>query len=79
MASQISGTFFNQFFAVAPLVVGLLIYLVLYMAKRHEAMAGGAPIGQTFACANCGRRGQREHMVPREHSGATSWYCTHCA
>jgi hypothetical protein len=51
----------------------------LYAAKRHEVAEGGAPIGQTFACANCGRRGQREHMVPREHGGATSWYCTRCA
>jgi len=79
MASQISATNFNQFFAWAPLVVGLLIYLVLYAAKRREVTEGGAPIGQTFACANCGRRGRREHMVPRELSGATSWYCSHCA
>ena len=79
MSAPISATTFSQFFALAPLVVGLLIYFVLYMAKRHEAVAGGAPIGQTFACANCGRRGHREHMVPREHGGATSWYCTHCS
>ena len=79
MSSQISSTAFNTFFAWAPLVVGIVIYAVFYIAKRHEVAAGGAPIGQTFACANCGRRGSREHMVPREHGGATSWYCTHCA
>jgi hypothetical protein len=79
MPSQIPGTSFNQFFAWAPLVAGLLIYFILYAAKRHEATATGVPIGQTFACANCGRRGRREHMVPHEHAGATSWYCTRCA
>jgi len=77
--SQISAATFNQFFAWAPLVVGLLIYAVFYLAKRHEVAAGGPPIGQTFACANCGRRGHREHMVPHEMGGATAWYCSRCA
>jgi hypothetical protein len=79
MPSEISTTTFNQFFAWSPLVVGLVIYLVLYAAKRHEVTASGVPIGQTFACASCGRRGRREHMVPQEHAGATSWYCARCA
>ena len=79
MDSQISPSAFDHFFAWAPLVVGALIYLVFYVAKRHEATAGGVPIGQTFACANCGRRAHREQMVPREHAGAMSWYCTSCA
>lgn len=77
--SQISATSFAHFFAWAPLVIGVVIYAIFYVAKRHEVAVGGAPIGQTFACARCGRRGQREHMVPREHGGATAWYCTHCA
>ena len=76
MSSQISATTFNHFFAWAPLVVGVVIYAGLYAAKRHEVAAGGAPIGQTFACASCGRRGHREHMLPQEHGGATCWYCT---
>ena len=79
MDSQISAAAFDHFFALAPLIVGLLIYFVFYVAKRHEATATGVPIGQTFACANCGRRGRREHMVPQQHGGATSWYCAHCA
>ena len=79
MAWQIPADSFNQFFAWSPLVVGLLIYVVLYAAKRREVAEGGVPIGQTFACANCGRRGRREHMVPQEHAGATSWYCSRCA
>jgi hypothetical protein len=78
MESQISPSSFNAFFGWAPLIVGLLIYLVFYVAKRHEATETGVPIGQTFACANCGRRNRREHMVPQEHAGAMSWYCTHC-
>ncbi|HEY5425599.1 MAG TPA: hypothetical protein VIJ77_03525 [Candidatus Tumulicola sp.] len=79
MDSQISPSAFSHFFALAPLVLGLIIYAVVYVAKRHEATAIGVPIGQTFACANCGRRGRREHMVPQEHAGAMSWYCAHCS
>ncbi|HKU81954.1 MAG TPA: hypothetical protein VJP76_07275 [Candidatus Tumulicola sp.] len=79
MDSQISASSFDHFFGWAPLVVFALICLVFYVAKRHEVTETGVPIGQTFACANCGRRGHREHMVPREHAGATSWYCGHCA
>ena len=79
MQPHISGSAFNQFFAYAPLVIGLIIYTAFYVAKRKEVAAGGVPIGQTYACAACGRRGHRDHMVPREHSGAVSWYCSHCA
>jgi hypothetical protein len=76
---MISGSAYSQFFAWAPLVVGILIYASFYAAKRHEEPAGGAPIGQSYACAGCGRRGSREHMIPQEHEGAVTWYCTHCA
>ena len=79
MNPTISATTFDQFFAWAPLVIGIIIYAIFVVAKRHEAPAGPAPIGQSFACANCGRRGHREHMVPREHDGAVSWYCAHCS
>jgi len=80
MNSAIPGPAFNQFFAWAPLVIGLAIYLAFFVAKRHEtAPSSGVPIGQTYACANCGRRGHREHMVPQEHAGALSWYCARCA
>jgi hypothetical protein len=70
---------FDLIFAYAPLVIGLLIYAIFYVAKRHEVAAGGAPLGQTFACAKCGRRGVREHMVPAQHDGAVTWFCAHCA
>jgi hypothetical protein len=76
---QISANTFNSFFAWAPLIIGLVIYAVFFVAKRHEAANGPSPIGQSFACASCGRRGHREHMVPREHDGAVSWYCGRCA
>ena len=76
---MISGSAFDQFFAYAPLAIGLAIYLVFYFAKRHEVTETGIPIGQTYACASCGRRGARDHMVPREHEGAVSWYCSRCA
>ncbi|HEU5481055.1 MAG TPA: hypothetical protein VFU90_14510 [Candidatus Tumulicola sp.] len=79
MDTQISPSAFDHFFAWAPLTIGVLIYATFYVAKRHEATEPGVPIGQTFACANCGKRGKREHMVPREHAGAMSWYCARCA
>jgi hypothetical protein len=75
----LSDDTFNQMFAWAPLIIGLVIYAVFFVAKRHEVAGGGVPIGQTFACANCGRRAVREHMVPQQHDGAVSYYCTHCA
>jgi ribosomal protein L37AE/L43A len=59
--------------------MGLAIYLIFFLAKRHEVTETGVPIGQTYACASCGRRGVRDHMVPREHDGAVSWYCAKCA
>jgi hypothetical protein len=75
----LSPSAFDQFFACAPLVIGLVIYFVFYVAKRHEVPASGVPIGQTYACAACARRGARDQMVPREHGGAVSWYCARCA
>jgi hypothetical protein len=80
MDSAISPTAFNHFFAWAPLVLGIVIYALFYVAKRHEtAPSSGVPFGQTYSCAACGRRGNREHMVPVEHAGAMSWYCSRCA
>jgi hypothetical protein len=70
---------FDMIFGYAPLILGVIIYAIFFVAKRHEAAAGGVPIGQTFACAKCGRRGVREHMVPQEHEGAVSWFCGKCA
>ncbi|MHB8145732.1 MAG: hypothetical protein ACYDGM_00520 [Vulcanimicrobiaceae bacterium] len=74
----LSHEFVGHFFAYAPFVLGTLIMVVTYVVKRKETVAG-APIGQTFACANCGRRGVREHMLAQAHGGAVSWYCAHCA
>ena len=80
MDPSISQNSYDMFFAWAPLIIGVVIYALFYVAKRHETSpSSGAPIGQTFACANCGRRGVREHMVPQEHAGAVSWYCSKCA
>jgi hypothetical protein len=78
MEPVLSPGAFDRIFAYAPLVIGVIIYLVFYVAKRREATEGGAPIGQTYACAGCGKRGAREHMVPRDHGGAVSWYCSRC-
>jgi hypothetical protein len=75
---MISQDTFAHVFAYAPLVIGLLIVLVAYLMVRGQVTVK-APIGQTFACANCGRRGIREHMVPQTHEGAVSWFCGRCS
>lgn len=78
MNPVLSGDSLNLVFALAPWIIGLIIVLVTYLTVR-ERLSQRVPIGQTFACANCGRRGHREHMVPTTHEGAVSWYCSHCA
>lgn len=65
-------------FGLAPLVIGLGLYIITYAVKRGE-VTQIAPMGQTFACANCGRRSVREHMLPQAHDGAVSYICAHCA
>jgi hypothetical protein len=79
MDSQISPTAFNQFFAWAPVIVGITIYAIFFVAKRHEEGATGTPIGQAYVCAQCGRRDSREHMTPEERNGSINWYCHRCA
>lgn len=79
MNPQVSSHTFDSFFAWAPWVVGLLIYLIVYVAKRNERSASPASAGSTYACAVCGRRGTRDQMVPQDHGGAVGWQCAHCA
>jgi hypothetical protein len=68
----------NQIFAWTPLVVFITVLLVVYYGKRNEPGVAHAP-GKTYACAQCGRRGKHEHMVPVTHEGAVVWYCNRCA
>ena len=77
-AATLSGAHLGLFMALAPLTLGLIIYLVAYMAKRGEGSIV-PPLGQSFACAKCGKRNVREHMVPAKFEGAVAWYCDHCA
>jgi hypothetical protein len=77
--AEISGSAFDSFFAWAPWVIGAVIYLAFYIAKRHESTARPASVGQTYACAGCGRRGPRDQMLPQDHGGAVGWYCNDCA
>jgi hypothetical protein len=88
MNPTISSDTFDAFFAWAPWVVGVAIYLAFYFAKRREvatssaaAQATGsqAHAAQTFACSECGRRGPREQMVPQDHGGAVGYKCANCA
>jgi predicted SprT family Zn-dependent metalloprotease len=78
MNPVVSQDALRDVFAWAPLVFGVVIYLAVWLAKRHETATVPA-IGATYSCANCGRRGSREHMVPQVHGGAVSYYCSHCA
>ena len=77
-AATLSGAHLGLFMALAPLTLGLIIYLVAYTAKRGEGSIV-PPLGQSFACAKCGKRNVREHMVPAKFEGAVAWYCDRCA
>jgi hypothetical protein len=68
----------NEVFAWAPLTAFVVVMVILYNATRR-APAKRAPMGKTFACAQCGRRGTHDHMVPVTHEGAVVWYCARCA
>ena len=77
-APVISQDLLDHLFATLPWVVGIVILLVVYIMSRGS-LGKRSPIGQTYACAGCGRRGARDHMVPATHEGAVSWYCSRCA
>lgn len=65
----------NSFFAYAPWVLFAVAVIVAYLASRHEWNKKAMPIGQTFACSECGHRAKREHMVPVAREGSVIWYC----
>jgi predicted SprT family Zn-dependent metalloprotease len=75
---MISSQVITEFFAWAPLTVLVVILVVAYVLTRGEKQLA-APIGKTYSCARCGRRGVREHMVPVTGEGAIVWYCGRCA
>lgn len=77
MNVAVSQQTLDQVFATLPIVILLIVVAVVYLLTRGRNT--GTPIGQTFACARCGRRGAREHMVPQAHDGAVSWACARCA
>ena len=77
-APVISQQTFDSLFASLPWIVGILVVLIAYIMVRGS-LNKSTPSGQTFACAGCGRRGARDHMVPAAHAGAITWYCSHCS
>jgi len=77
--AEISSQTFDSFFAWAPWVIGAIIYFAFWVAKRHERPAGPVSAGHTYACADCGRRGSIEQMVPQHHGGAIGYKCPDCA
>ncbi len=79
MIAEISAEGLASFFAYAPLAFGLIIVVVAWASTRNEHDATAVNVGTTYACANCGRRSNREHMLPQAHEGAVSWYCSRCA
>jgi hypothetical protein len=70
----------HYFFALAPWVVFIAIIWAVWSASRGAAATApyGMPIGKTYACAKCGKRGKHEHMVPATERGYVVWYCSHC-
>jgi hypothetical protein len=85
MNPRISADTFNSFFAWSPWVIGIVIYLGFYIAKRREcapvpAVAGHAgPVTPTFSCARCGRIGTIDQMTSQERGGAVTYVCAQCA
>jgi predicted SprT family Zn-dependent metalloprotease len=78
--AEISSESFDMFFGWAPLVIGLIIYAIFFVAKRHEVSTPPASRAQaSYACAVCGRRGSLEQMIARDHAGAVGYLCSHCA
>jgi len=75
---MLSSDVIDEFFAWAPLTVLVVILVAAYFLTRGEKHAA-TPIGKTYSCARCGRRGVREHMVPVTVEGAVVWYCGRCA
>ena len=64
--------------AWTPMTAFVIVLAVVYFATRQQG-AAAAVHGKTYACAQCGRRGKHEHMVPVTHEGAVVWYCGRCS
>jgi hypothetical protein len=69
---------FDLVIAWVPLAAFIIVVVAAYLATRHES-TGSTVLGKTYSCAQCGRRGKHEHMVPVTHEGAVVWYCGRCA
>ena len=65
-------------FGYAPWLIFAVILLVAYLATRGQEKKP-EPVGRTFACARCGRRGAAAGMTTVTHEGAETWYCRECA
>lgn len=78
MDGTISAQALGTFFAWAPLTLGVVIFFIAWLSKRHEGASSAPVLGTTYACAKCGKRGVREHMLPQTHEGAVSYYCNRC-
>jgi len=78
--AEISGHAFDSFFAWAPWVIGAIIYLAFWVAKRHESSAPlTVAANASYACSSCGRRGSIEQMIAQHHGGAVGYQCAQCA
>jgi hypothetical protein len=65
--------------AWVPMTAFIIVLVVAYFMTRPYVGGHAAHAGKTYACAQCGRRGKHEHMVPVRHEGAVVWYCGRCA
>lgn len=73
-----TGQIVNEFFGWAPLAAFIVLLIVLYYATKGQS-AIHSPMGKTYACAGCGRRGKHAQMVPATHEGAIIWRCGRCS
>lgn len=79
MDPVVPDSLLGSFYACAPVVLGLAVFFAYWLAKRNEGVTAPSTLGATYACANCGKRGSKEDMVPQTHDGAVSYYCSNCA
>ena len=65
------------FVSVLLLIVGLggLMTIIALLTGPAPGVSQEAPLGEKIACAVCGRRFGREHMVPTSRDGKIVWLC----
>ena len=86
MNPTVSSDTFDTFFAWAPWVVGVAIYLTLYFAKRREIATSKASLSRQqpssprpLHARNAAAAARATKWCPQDHGGAVGYKCSSCA